>query len=223
VYLFVPGCIIPVNPQVKTVELSLMLEELKYHITPEQMLYEQKEIEAAKSNPAMFEPFYKKYYEPILKFVYKRVDSKESAYDVTSQVFLNAMLKIHQFKYGSTPFSAWLYRIAINEINQLYRKEKIQRTVKIDEDELRYMAAEMDGEEDIETRYKKIADVLGNLPEEEIQMVELRFFERRAFKEIGEILNITENNAKVKLYRIIDKLKTLITTNKTIGIGHERQ
>lgn len=195
-----------------------MLEELKYHITPEQMLLEQKEIEAAKSNPADFEPLYNKYYEPILRFVYKRVETKESAYDITSQVFLNAMLKLHQFKFDGCPFSSWLYRIAINEINQSYRKNKVQRTVRVEEDELKYMAAEIDGDDDIDTRYKKVAEVLGNLPEEDMQLIELRYFERRAFSEIGDILNITENNAKVKLYRIIDKLKILLTTSSTIRI-----
>lgn len=195
-----------------------MLEELTYHIPPEQMIAEQKEIEAAKADPAKFEPLYNRYYEPILRFIYKRVETKESAYDIASQVFLNAMTKLHQFKFDGCPFSSWLYRIAINEVNQAYRKNKVQRTVKVEEDELRYMAAEMDGEDDIDTRYKKVAEVLGNLPEEDMQLIELRFFERRAFSEIGDILNITENNAKVKLYRIIDKLKTLLTTSTSIRI-----
>ena len=35
----------------------------------------------------------------------------------------------------------------------------------------------------------------------------MRFFEKRAFKEIGEILNITENNAKVRTYRVLDEMK----------------
>jgi len=35
----------------------------------------------------------------------------------------------------------------------------------------------------------------------------MRFFEKRSFKEIGEIMGITENNAKVKIYRTLDKLK----------------
>jgi RNA polymerase sigma-70 factor (ECF subfamily) len=195
-----------------------MLEELKYHIDADKIILEQKEIEAAMNEPAKFETLYNKYYEPILQFVYKRVDRKESAYDVASQVFLNAMLKLKQFKFDGLPFSSWLYRIAINEINQLYRKEKIRRTVRLEEDTLKYMADEISGEESIEARYEKVAKVLGQLPEEDIQIIELRFFERRAFSEIGDILDITENNAKVKLYRIIDKLKQLITTNHTIRI-----
>ena len=195
-----------------------MFEELKYHITEEQMHAEQQQIEAAKTEPAKFEILYNKYYEPILKFVYKRVETKESAYDITSQVFLNAMLKLRQFKYTGTPFSSWLYRIAINEINQQYRKEKIQRTVKEEEDELKYMVHEMQEENSIESRYERVTEALSAMPEEDMQIIELRFFERRPFKEIGEILDITENNAKVKLYRIIDKLKILITTKNKISI-----
>jgi len=44
-------------------------------------------------------------------------------------------------------------------------------------------------------------------------MIELRIFESRPFKEIGEILSITENNAKVRFYRIIDKLKKIYQEN----------
>ena len=42
-----------------------------------------------------------------------------------------------------------------------------------------------------------------------MQLIELRFFEKRSFKEIGEILELTENNAKVKTFRAIEKLKQL--------------
>ncbi|MBK7817354.1 MAG: sigma-70 family RNA polymerase sigma factor [Sphingobacteriaceae bacterium] len=56
--------------------------------------------------------------------------------------------------------------------------------------------------------------VISELDPEDCQMVELRFFERRAFKEIGEIMDITENNAKVRMYRILEKLKKAITSPK---------
>jgi len=44
-----------------------------------------------------------------------------------------------------------------------------------------------------------------------MQLIELRFFEKNAFLEIGEIMGITENNAKVRTYRILDKLKQFLT------------
>ena len=47
-----------------------------------------------------------------------------------------------------------------------------------------------------------------------MQLIELRFFEKRSFKEMGEILELTENNAKVKTFRALEKLKTLFLTKK---------
>jgi RNA polymerase sigma-70 factor (ECF subfamily) len=45
------------------------------------------------------------------------------------------------------------------------------------------------------------------LKEDALQLIEMRFFERRSFKEIGDILELTENNAKVKTFRALEKLK----------------
>lgn len=178
------------------------------------MLTEREEIEAAKADRAKFEPLYNRYYEPILQFVYKRVEGKEAAFDITSQVFLNAMIKLDQFKFVGAPFSSWLYRIALNEINTLFRKDKVQRSIKTEEAELKSVIHEINPDEDIDEQYSRVAEVLTEFEEEEVQLIELRFFEKRSFKEIGDILNITENNAKVKLYRLLDKLKQHLTLNK---------
>ena len=178
------------------------------------MLSEQREIEAAKADPARFEVLYNRYYEPILQFVYKRVEGKEAAFDITSQVFLNAMLKLSQFKFMGSPFSSWLYRIALNEINTMYRKDKVQRSIKVEEHELKSVIQEINPDDDIDEQYKKVEEVLNDFEEEDVQLIELRFFEKRAFKEIGDIMNMTENNAKVKLYRLLDKLKLNLTLSK---------
>jgi RNA polymerase sigma-70 factor (ECF subfamily) len=42
---------------------------------------------------------------------------------------------------------------------------------------------------------------------EALQLIELRFFENKSFKEIAAILEVTENNAKVRTYRVLDQLK----------------
>jgi RNA polymerase sigma-70 factor (ECF subfamily) len=51
------------------------------------------------------------------------------------------------------------------------------------------------------------------LKEKDMEIIEMRFFEERPFKEIAEILNITESNAKVKTYRILEKMKKLMKKN----------
>jgi RNA polymerase sigma-70 factor (ECF subfamily) len=52
---------------------------------------------------------------------------------------------------------------------------------------------------------------LDNLKDADLQLIELRFFEHRPFKEIAEILDMTESNAKVKTYRILERLKKRLT------------
>ena len=48
---------------------------------------------------------------------------------------------------------------------------------------------------------------------EDSQLLELRFYQNESFKNIGFILGITENNAKVKTYRILDKVRAMWKAN----------
>ncbi|HLP20968.1 MAG TPA: sigma-70 family RNA polymerase sigma factor [Chitinophagales bacterium] len=170
---------------------------------------EEKLILAAQANRDKFQPLYEKYYTQILKFVYQRVTTKDDAYDITQQVFLQAMLSLNKYELRGFPFSSWLYRIAINELNQAFRKNEKQRGVNLEEKHLKDIVEEMN-EGGVEEKESILLDALTGLDEEDFQLVEMRFFEKRAFKEIGEILNITEANAKMKLYRILDKLKPIL-------------
>ena len=71
------------------------------------------QIELAKKNPHHFEILYNRYFESIFRFIYQRMDSKETTADITSQVFLKALVNIGKYTSQGFPFSAWLYRIAI--------------------------------------------------------------------------------------------------------------
>lgn len=163
------------------------------------------QIEKSKTNPQCFEPLYVKYYELILKFIYKRVESFDDCKEIAAIVFTKALTNISKYKDQGFPFSSWLYRISINEINQFYRDTKKLRAISIDERGIQNLASETDTEKREMMFHLKAA--LNYLSEDEYMIIELRYFEERPFSEVGEILGITENNAKVKTYRIIEKLK----------------
>lgn len=179
-----------------------------YHHTEDKLMKELKWIKYAQENPRGFEPLYNKYYEQILRYIYQRIDDKETAYDIASQVFLKALNNIHKYEYRGVPFASWLYRIAKSELYQSFRDKKARRTVNVDTVHLSDVIDEMEEDTTDENR-QLLLEVIDKLKEEEIQLVELRFFERRSFKEIGEILEITENNAKVKSHRVVKKMKKL--------------
>lgn len=182
----------------------------KYHATREDMLNEQVLVDEAKADPARFQALYNKYYERIFLFVWQRMDDKDVAHDVTSQVFLKAMQSLYKYEFKGVPFASWLYRIAKSEVYTVFRQQQAQRTVNIETSGLRDMADELEDD-----KYAPYIDILKEsvteLEEEDIQFIEMRFFEKRAFKEIADIFGITENNAKVKTYRILEKLKKIIT------------
>jgi RNA polymerase sigma-70 factor (ECF subfamily) len=185
----------------------------RYHHTAEQLLDEQLLIEAAKENPERFAPLYDKYYKQIFGYVYQRMDDKETAFDLTAQVFLKALTNIQRYEHKGVPFASWLFRIAHSEVMQLFRDKKNKRAINADIGDMRHICEEVE-EPYFEEYIPALQQVIKQLPEDDLQMVEMRFFEKRAFKEIAEILNITENNAKVRMYRILERLKKTIVTRK---------
>lgn len=180
--------------------------------TPPQATGEYEQIEAAKKHPKAFEPLYRKYFEPIYRFVYQRLDDKDTAKDIAQQVFINALVNIKKYEYRGLPFSSWLYRIAVNELNKWFNNRKANYTLNIEDAGLENMMEEMN-ENRYEEYFGKLTQVMEQLEPENLFLIEMRFFEKRSFKEIGEILDITENNAKVKLYRLLDKIKQVLKYN----------
>lgn len=184
-----------------------------FHHTDEQLNQELMIIEAAKLDPGRFAPLYDKYYKQIFNYVYQRMDSKETAFDITGQVFLKALINLQKYRFKGVPFASWLYRIAHNEMMQLFRTQKDKRAINADVGDLRYICEETE-EPFFEEYIPALKKLILELNADDLQMVELRFFEKRPFKEIAEILDITEVNAKVRMYRIIEKLKRSLSKLK---------
>lgn len=188
------------------VKKSALMSTPKKIVSSEAMQEEWLEIQAAQQNPAMFRPLYKRYYDQIFRFVFRRTADKNLSGDICSQVFLKAMQRLDKYQYKGVPFSAWLYRIASNEVTQHFRNTKKNRVVSIDDHRIDDMVDDMEYT-DMEALRQLMIRALDQLKETDLQLIEMRFFEQRPFKEIADILHITESNAKVKTYRILDRLK----------------
>ena len=95
---------------------------------------------------------------------------------------------------------------------QHFRKLQKNRVVSVEDRTLNEVIDELD-EQPNETLQTALITALDGLKETDLQLIELRFFEQRPFKEIAEILQITESNAKVKTYRILERLKKKIVNS----------
>lgn len=165
------------------------------------------EVQSAQQEPAMFRPLYDRYYEPVFRFLYNRSQDEELAADLCAQVFLKALQRLGDYTFQGVPFSAWLFRIASNEIAQHYRQSQKSRVVSMEEGNLFDLADETEEEDRSEERRKVLLQAMQTLKAPDIVLIEMRFFEQRSFRDIADIMGITESNAKVKTYRILERLK----------------
>lgn len=190
----------------------------RVRLSQDQLQQELRLIEAAKGDRRRFAPLYERYHRQIFLFVFKRTGEEDVAGDIVAQVFLKAMNHLDRYTYRGVPFSAWLYRIASNEVNQFFRNKKGDRVVSMQREQIERvvgMLDESDEEENTEYYVRVMLETLKEMKPEEIEIIELRFFEQRPFKEVAFIMGITENNAKVKVYRILERLRKRL--QKKIG------
>ena len=182
--------------------------------TSERDSNEEDVLTRSRTDPEAFKPIYTKYFKKIFLFVLHRVGEKQISADITQQVFLKALTGLSKFQFKGLPFSAWLYRIAINECNDFFRKTKKSRLVVLEEGKVEHLFEELTSDNTQEELERKLPLILQRLNVDELQVIEFRFFEGKTFKEIAEILGITETYAKVKTYRTLEKMKKLFLGKK---------
>lgn len=184
-----------------------------YHKSKDDIKLELTQIKKAQNDPGEFAPIYNRYYNEIFIYISRRIDDHDMVADITSKTFTNCLSSLHKFKYMGVPFSAWLYKIAINEVRQFFRYRKnYPRTVCLTEADFTDIIQETVDESAYDDANEVVPKLLSQLNENELQCIELRFFEKKSFKEIGFMMGLTEVNAKVRTYRILKKLKTIATS-----------
>ncbi len=179
-----------------------------YHHSDRMLLMELEWIQSAKENPKDFGPLYKKYYEQIFRYIEQRMDDHEQAIDVTSQVFVKAIKNLYRYEYKGVPFGSWLYRIAKSELNQAFRDRKKKKAIPLEKAHLSSFMEVFKDEEKI-IRKRKLERALMELKPRDLNILKMRYYEGMSYREIAEQLNITENNAKVKSFRAVERLKAV--------------
>ncbi len=180
-------------------------------------------VERAKYDKEAFAALYDFYYSKIYKYSLRRTGNTQVSLDITSTVFIKALKNIKTFEWRDFPFSSWLYKIATNEINNLY-KNKQTRLVSLETLFEQYEfepTAEVNIEEELIKAEKelqnhqiflKIQKELLKLDISYQEVISLRFFENKKIKEIAQILDKKEGTIKSLLSRGLSMLRKNLTT-----------
>ena len=181
---------------------------------------ERKLIEEAKKDPQKFAALYDKYFDQIYRYVYRRVGDKEMVNDLVSQTFYDALSHLKGFEWRGFSLSAWLYKIAHNNVLKWYREQGKMKIVEL-EDGANMRDKGVDQVRDLKHAELKdqMSEILEQLEPEDREIIRLKFFEEVSNVEIAEIMGLSANHIGVKVFRALKKVKQLLSNSKIIQYG----
>ena len=162
--------------------------------------YEDRLVAKAKTDADAFGELYDHYFGQIYRFVYSRLHDQEAAEDVTSEVFFKALRAIGRYKPSGHPFSAWLYQIAVNAINDHYRSRRPSQS-------LDAAVAVADGQRPVAERVvdsseaARVWSAIDDLPPQQRIALTLKLGEDMKLAQIGEIMGKSEGAVKLLVHR----------------------
>lgn len=156
----------------------------------------------SKGNNQAFDILLERYKDKLYSYIYFSVRNEELAEDVFQETFVKAIVTIQQGRYTENgKFAAWLTRIAHNLIIDLFRQEKNENVVSNDETEVDLFNNIKLSDDTIETKLvneQVLSDVrrlVDFLPDNQREVVYMRFYQDLSFKEISEITGVSINTA----------------------------
>ncbi len=183
-------------------------------------------IERAKKDPEAFAVLYERNFMQIFRYAMHRTGDAEASYDITSETFMKALKKIGSFRSTGAPFSAWLFKIAINEIRLHYRRKK-RGALLFDEPDYIYSLensrvsagiqeelAEAQEAADTNKVLQVLLRAMRDMDENYKDALILRYVEGKKISEISQITGKSEGTIKSLLSRGIEKLKKIMEKNE---------
>ncbi len=177
-------------------------------------------VRRAATEPEAFGLLYERHVRRIYNYIYYRTGDHHDAEDLTARVFQRALRHVGAFQDMGVPFSAWLYRIALNLVANWHRDRSRRPVVPLEDHtvltpgsqhpESLAMAREV-GED--------LLELVRRLPEERQQLLILKFAERLSNAEIGQIMGRTEGAIKSLYHRTLGSLREEVERMQAEGRG----
>lgn len=156
-------------------------------------------------DPQLFEEFYRRHVDAVMRFVARRVDDPHTAADLTAEIFLAVLASAHTYRPRLGSETAWLYGIARNVVSSEHR-----RVARETERDLRFSGRRLLEADDIvriedrldaESPGRRALAALARLPEGERAVLELIAVDQLTVTEAAAALGIRQVTARVRLHR----------------------
>ncbi len=162
--------------------------------------------QAQKGEVEAFEELVYRYQKATYFFSLRLVKDAPDAEDLVQKIFLLAFQNIRKFRRASS-FKTWLYKISLNQCYNFLRKKKREAGVPIDDLPLKHPGPDQETllcEREMLVQIRKAVE---RLPDKQRWVLQLRAYEGLSFEEIGEVLHIRTNAAKVNYHHALEGIK----------------
>jgi RNA polymerase sigma-70 factor (ECF subfamily) len=161
-------------------------------------------------NEQEFMLVYDEYFNKIYNFVLRSVLHRETAEDLTGTIIINALSYIKTKKTVINNFSAWIYKIATNELISYHNKKRGKKILSINDDLLNLeelVADPKSPDAQALTDFFTVKQAMEKLSAAEAVIIDMHFFEGKSYEEMASILNQKEPTIRSKVHRILKKLQ----------------
>jgi RNA polymerase sigma-70 factor (ECF subfamily) len=156
-----------------------------------------------------FAQLYEEYFDKIYRYVALKIGDRMEAEDITQQVFLNAIRAISSFKLKGIPFSAWLFRIAHNQVVDYLRKKTRRSVSSIDKVSL---SADDDPAKMLERKLdvERLNSATQKLTPAQQEVISLRFAGEMSIAEVAKVMRKSEGAIKALQHSAVVALRKVL-------------
>lgn len=152
-----------------------------------------------------FSALYRRYSPPIYRYLYSKVGNRQDAEELTSQTFLAVLEGLPKY-HGGDKFTSWLYTIARNKAADHFRNRD-NRAETVDAGSAGVFDPDMLGGMVQDERSQALAGLIRQLPQDRLELLQLRFVADLTFREMGEVLKRNPEGVKKAVYRLLAQLQ----------------
>lgn len=166
------------------------------------------DLTALAAQPIDVDALYRTHVRPLYAFVYSKVGNRETAEDITGDVFVKALAHLDPAREERS-IVAWLYRVARNAVNDYWRIGYGARVIALDEARLvREPPALADPARRDDIARRALA-LLGRLPENYRAVLSHRILQGLSVAETAQRMGTSETNVKVLQHRALKRAAAL--------------
>lgn len=177
----------------------------------------------AQGDNQAFDTLLKRHQAKVFSYIYSIVKNRDLADDLFQETFVKAITTIKQGRYSeSGKFSAWISRIAHNLIIDYYRQEKSENLVSADDEVVdvlnRKELSDINIEDAMVTTqiHTDVRRIIDALPENQREVLLMRYYRDMSFKEIAEATNVSINTALGRMRYAIINMRRIADENNIV-------